>query len=105
MKELSKAQQKYLRKESHQHKPIFQMGKMGLTEAFLEQVDEALEKRELIKFNILPNSDEDLREVSQIIEEQLGAYVVQTIGHTVILYRPSSKAKHQVISQALKQVK
>ena len=46
MENLSKTQIKYLRKLSHGQKPIFQMGKLGLSEVFIKQVDEALEKRE-----------------------------------------------------------
>lgn len=104
MENYSKAQQKFLRKESHQHKPLFQMGKLGLTEAFIDQVDAALEKRELIKFHLLQNTDEDLEEVSQIIAEKTEAYIVQMIGNTVILFRPSSKEKFQDISKRLKDI-
>lgn len=98
MKELSKKQLKFLRKKSHSHKPLFQMGKLGLTEVFIEQIDKAIEKRELIKFNLLQNADEDLSEVAYEIAETIDAYVVQIIGSTAILYRPSSKEKYQKIS-------
>lgn len=104
MEKYSKAQQKYLRKESHKHKPLFQMGKLGLTDAFIEQVDSALNKRELVKFHLLQNSDEDIEEVSQIIADKTQAYIVQIIGHTVILFRPSAKEKFQDISKRLKEI-
>ncbi len=101
MIELSKTQLKTLRKLSHKEKPILQIGKQGLTEAFIEQIDSALEKRELIKFNILQNSDESIQEVAEDIASQLNAQIVQTIGSTAILYRPSSKEKNQKITAQL----
>ncbi len=104
MENLTKAQNKYLRKLSHQHKPLFQLGKLGLTEAFIEQIDKALEKRELIKFVILPNSDEDLEEVAEDIANSVQASIIQTIGSTVILYRASSKEKYQLISKDVQDI-
>lgn len=99
MKPLTKSQQKYLRKLAHQERPIFQMGKNGLTEPFLSQIDTALEKRELIKFTLLQNTLEDLKQVTGEIADEVGAYVVQTIGSTAVLYRPSSQEKYQRISR------
>ena len=101
MEKLSKAQSKYLRKESHSHKPIFQMGKLGLTEVFIQQVDEAIEKRELIKFNILQNSSETIQDAAETIAEAIDALVIQTVGNTAVLYRPSSREKYQKISQVV----
>lgn len=97
--ELNKAQLKYLRKLSHIEKPLFQLGKLGLTDVFVEQIDAALEKRELIKFVILQNSDENLEEVSSEIAKRTNATIVQTIGNKAILYREALKEKHQKISQ------
>lgn len=102
MQTLNKAQLKFLRKESHQLKPLFQMGKLGLSEEFINQVDSAIEKRELIKFVILQNSDEDLDDVAMKIAEEIGGTVVQTIGSTAVLYRQSSKEKFQDLSQKLR---
>lgn len=99
MENLSKTQVKYLRKLSHGQKPIFQMGKLGLSEVFIKQVDEALEKRELIKFNVLQNSSETIDDVANQIAEAVDGQVIQIVGNTAILYRPSSREKFQKISQ------
>lgn len=104
MEPLTKPQLKYIRKESHQYKPLFQMGKQGLSEAFITQIDQALERRELIKFTLLANSDEDLNEVAETIAEAIQAYLIQVIGHTAILYRPSSQAKYQELSQKVNKI-
>lgn len=99
MTNLSKAQLKFLRKVGQKEKPIFQMGKQGLTEAFIEQIDFALEKRELIKFNLLQNTSEEIDQVTERIAQTTQAHVVQVIGSTAVLYRPSKKEKYQSLSQ------
>lgn len=81
------------------------MGKLGLTDVFIEQVENAIEKRELIKFVILQNSDEDLDDVANKIADEIGGVIIQTIGSTAILYRPSSKEKtsgNQSTSKSIK---
>ncbi|EHR37777.1 YhbY family RNA-binding protein [Facklamia languida] len=98
MIELNKQQMKYLRKYAQKEKAIFQIGKLGLTEVFIQQVEAALNKRELVKFNVLQNSDEEIKEVAQQLSEVLQAVVVQTIGNTAILYRPSQESKNQKLS-------
>ena len=46
----------YLRRLANDLSPIFQIGKNGIEETFLKHVEEALEKRELIKIKVLENS-------------------------------------------------
>lgn len=102
---LTKAQLKFLKKESHHLKSIYQIGKLGLTENFVDQIDLALEKHEMLKFNILQNSMEDIKEAAQEIAEALDATIVQTIGHTATLYRESEKEKYQILSKKVKSVR
>ena len=64
MTSLNKKQVNHLKKIAHHEKPIFQMGKEGLGQSFLDQVDQALTKRELLKFKVLQNSEEEIREVT-----------------------------------------
>ena len=105
MTSLNKKQVNHLKKIAHHEKPIFQMGKEGLGQTFLDQVDQALTKQELIKFKVLQNSEEEIREVTAEIAYALDAYVVQVIGHTGVLYRPSHIAKYQKLSANLKKIK
>lgn len=98
---LTNRQIKQLRKLAHHEKSLFQMGKQGLSDNFIQQIDEALEKRELIKFHVLQNSSERVKEVAATIANRVEADVVQTIGSTAILYRQSSQASNQIISSQL----
>ena len=63
--------------------PIFQIGKGGINENFIEQVDECLEKRELIKITLLQTCEYTTREACGIVAE--------AIGRRFVLYRESKE--------------
>ena len=84
-------QRAYLRSLAMTMDPIFQIGKSSLTPEFTTAISEALEARELIKITLLNNSDEDLKEIAVEIANKLGAELVCTIGHKIVLYRYSKK--------------
>ncbi|WP_252314343.1 ribosome assembly RNA-binding protein YhbY [Sinobaca sp. H24] len=90
---LSNSQKKYLRKLSHKQSPVFQIGKQGLSENLVKQTAESLEARELIKINILQNSEEEVKEAAETIASSVHAEIVQTIGSTMVLYKESKNNK------------
>ncbi|RIN92856.1 ribosome assembly RNA-binding protein YhbY [Mammaliicoccus sciuri] len=90
---LTGKQKRYLRKEAHHLDPIFQIGKGGLNDNMIEQVQDVLEKRELIKIHILQNNMDDHKEVAELIAEQAGAELVQLIGNIIVLYKESKENK------------
>lgn len=102
--ELRGKQKQFLKKEAHHLQAIFQIGKAGLSDEIMKQIDEALEKRELIKINLLQNTDEVASDVATVVAERLDAVVVQQIGKTIIFFRESSKEKNQKISQEVKRI-
>ena len=91
-------QKQFLKKEAHSLKPIFQIGKGGLSEEMMFQIQAAVEKRELIKVALLQNTDEETSDVAAMLERETGAIVVQTIGHTVVLYKQAAKEKNRELS-------
>lgn len=84
-------QRAYLRSLANDMQPIFQLGKNGIEESFLKQIDYALEARELIKLNVLNNSGYETREASDIICKELNCEGIQAIGNKIVLYRKSTK--------------
>ncbi|UFT97844.1 ribosome assembly RNA-binding protein YhbY [Radiobacillus kanasensis] len=90
---LTGKQKRFLRAEAHHLNPIFQVGKDGVNENMIKQIDEALEKRELIKVTVLQNCLEDKDEVAEAISEGTGANVAQVIGNTIVLYKESKENK------------
>ena len=88
---ITSKQRSYLRSLGNTMSPLFQIGKGGIEENFLKQIDDALEARELIKVSVLGNSDYGTREASDMICEKLGCEGIQAIGNKIVLYRESRK--------------
>jgi len=88
---LTSKQRAYLRGLANTLEPIFLIGKGGVSDSMVKDIDAALEARELIKIKVLNNSMIDAREASIEIAEKTGADVVQVIGGKFVLYKPSSK--------------
>lgn len=82
-------QRSYLKGIANSIDPIFQLGKNGLTENFIRQVDDALKVREIVKINVLKNSVLDPTEVASQLADELNAEFVQSIGRKFVLYRQS----------------
>lgn len=97
-------QKRFLRSEAHHLNPIFQIGKGGLNDAMMAQIEEALEKRELIKVSLLQNTDEVADEAAETIREKVGCEVVQIIGRVIVLFKPSSNEKYQTISSKVRSI-
>lgn len=102
--ELRGKQKQFLKKEAHHLQPIFQIGKAGLTEEIIHQIDEALEKRELIKINLLQNTEETASDVAETVSKRVGAVVVQQIGKTIVFFRESTKEKNQRLSVQVRDI-
>ncbi len=85
-------QRSYLRSLANKLQPIFQVGKGGIEENFLKQIDETLETRELIKIKTLNNSGITAREASDILCEELGCEGIQAIGGKIVIYRKSKNS-------------
>ena len=73
--------------------PLFQLGKGGITENFLKQIDVALETREVVKIKILKNNLLDPTEVAREIANELKAEFVQSMGSKFVIYRESKENK------------
>ena len=91
---LTSKQRAYLRGRANDYETIFQVGKGGINENMLEQIDNALEARELIKLRVLDNSEYSSREAAEEIAEIVNADVVQVVGTRFVLYRESKKHKN-----------
>lgn len=84
-------QRSFLKKKAHHLQPIFHIGKGGISENQIQAIDEALEKRELIKIKILQNTELEAAAAADYIGAQIGAEFVQAIGRIFTLYRPAKE--------------
>ncbi len=94
---LTGKQRSFLKGIANNLDPIFQVGKNGITENFIKQIDDALEKREIVKVKVLNNSLLDATEVASEVAEKTNAEFVQSIGNKFVLYRESKKNKKIIL--------
>lgn len=86
---LTGKQRSYLKGLAHNLKPLTQLGKDGISDAFLDQVSVLLDQHELIKINVLDNSMESAEHAAIEVANALNAEFVQAIGNKFVIYRQS----------------
>lgn len=88
---LTSKQRAFLRGKASMMEPIFQIGKSSLTPEIISAVDDAIEKRELIKVSVLKNCMDDPRSIAEMLGERTHAQVIAVTGRKIVLYRPKKK--------------
>ena len=90
---LSNKQKQYLKGLAHTLKPVVQLGNNGLTEGVLAEIENALAHHELIKIKIPSEDREHKNLIMDAIIRESGAFRIQTIGHTMVLFKQSEDKK------------
>ena len=85
--ELTSKQRAQLRGLASTLYTIVHVGKDGIGDNLVKQVDDALEARELIKGRVLENSMYTAREAAEELAVAARCEVVQVIGSKFVLYR------------------
>ena len=88
---LNSKQRAALRGCANQIDTIMQVGKGGIGDTLIKQVDDALTARELIKIKVLENCEYTAREVAEILAEKTDSDPVQVIGNKLVLFRRNPK--------------
>lgn len=84
---LTSKQRATLRAMANNLEPIVYVGKLGLTDNIITQVDEALTARELIKGTVQQNSPVSAAQMVSEIAKATGAEAVSSSGRKFVLYR------------------
>jgi len=87
----------YLRSLASNIDTILQVGKGGIPQTLVEQVDGALKKRELIKLSVLDTCEYTAREAAQELAAATNSEPVQVIGRKFVLFRQNKNPKERVI--------
>ena len=95
--QLTSSQTRFLRGQAHDLKAVLQIGGKGITPAFLAELNEVLERHELVKVKV-GAEDRDTRDamIAELVQATESA-LVQRIGHTAVLYRPSKEQRQIVL--------
>lgn len=97
--ELTSKQRAQLRSLATNLDTIVHVGKDGIGDNLIKQVNDALEARELIKGRVLENSLLTAREAAEELAVAARCEVVQVIGSKFVLYREThSKPKEKRIA-------
>ena len=91
--EFTSKQRSYLKGLASTEDAIFQIGKASITPSMIQAIDDAIEKRELIKISVLKNCMDDPRQLAEMLAERTGAQVVQVIGKKIVLYKENKDHK------------
>ncbi len=97
---LTSKQRATLRGIASTYETIFQVGKGGISDTLVQQVSDALRKRELIKMHVLDNCPLDAREAAQELAEKTESEVVQVIGNRLVQAQ-SQRAGGKVLMQRI----
>lgn len=84
---ITSKQRAALRSLSNGMETIFQIGKGGVSDTLVKQVNDALKAREMIKLRVLENAPVFAREAAQQLAQECGAEIVQVIGSRFILFK------------------
>ena len=86
--ELTGKQKRSLRALGHHLRPVMTLGKQGIGEAVLAQLDANLLAHELVKVKVLKTCPLDTGAVAAALTAGTGAALAQSMGRTLLLYRP-----------------
>ena len=78
-------------------RPIFQVGKEGLSDNLIQGLNDALEARELIKISVLKTVSAPLKQVAYDLVSATNSELIQIIGRQIVLYKQSDEAKNPII--------
>ncbi|MBW3549576.1 MAG: ribosome assembly RNA-binding protein YhbY [Proteobacteria bacterium] len=97
---LNAAQTRFLRGQAHDLNAMLQVGGKGITDALIAEIGVALEQHELIKIKVAAADREARQAMIAELAERTDAALVQRIGHTAVLYRPSQDKRQIVLPRA-----
>ena len=87
---LTASQRRELRARAHPLAPVAQVGRGGVTDAFVAELDRALDAHELVKIRLRGERDERATQLEEVTA-RLDCAVVSTVGAVATLYREADE--------------
>lgn len=84
---ITNTQKKFLRQAAHHIKPVVWAGQQGITDALINEINEALYRHELIKIKLRLGEREERDSGIQEIVNKTEAEAVQRVGNILTLYK------------------
>jgi RNA-binding protein len=78
-----------LKSEANQLSPILNIGKNGLTDSLIEELNKQIKANRLVKVKVLKSAEEgkDLKTLAEEIANATRSTLIEVRGRTVVLYR------------------
>jgi RNA-binding protein len=92
---LSSKERAALRAEAHHLSASVHVGQLGVTDAVLQTIDDALRTRELVKIQLPRAGDTSAKDAANEIAASVHADVVQVIGKTATLFRENPELERK----------
>jgi len=82
-----------IKRELIGEKPTIWMGKSGVSQELLSEVEKQLDKKEMVKIKILKSAlgEKEAKQIALKIAEQTEASLIEVRGHTFVLYKRRKK--------------
>jgi len=74
--------------------PILKIGKAGLSNGFVQSVNEALSQHELVKIKFVDFKDQK-KELAPLLAEKTASHLVMRVGNVMVLHRPPAASKEE----------
>ena len=91
---------KELKKYSQQRKPDVRIGKAGISEGILREIDRRLKEQGIVKVKILKAAfdveKKNRFQIAKEVAEKLGALLVEVRGKTFTIYRREKASKKKL---------
>ncbi len=84
---LTGKQIRHLRALGHHLKPVVLIGKAGISEAVIRQVNQALYDHELVKIRLQETCPVDRKLAADELSARTSSYLVQVLGRTILLFK------------------
>lgn len=84
---INNKQKAYLKSMANELRPLFQVGKDGVTENLIATLDDALTAHELLKIKVLKTSPQSVNEIAIELARETHSEIVQHMGWIITFYR------------------
>ena len=93
MNKLKPGAKRRIKRELGDERPTIWVGKDGVSNALLKEVEKQLDKRKMVKIRILQSAIGNYKaeQIASQIAIQSQAFLVEIRGHTFMLYKPKKK--------------
>lgn len=93
---LTNPQKRHLKALAQRMDATHKVGKAGLSDAFVQNVNEALERKEIVKVKFTEFKEEK-DELSTVLAEKTRSHLVMRVGNVAVLYREQPDAAKRVV--------